>query len=155
MALAQRAAGALRRMIATTAVAGAAISPDGRVPGGAHHRRAGGGEPGGGAGPGLPAAADRGADGAGRHAGNVGEHAADADPRQRLASSGLNGALVALVDRMVLVELDATEHARMWEDRRCEASALRRAHDWIRETRRAGGPRRRHHAGATAVPGRR
>jgi hypothetical protein len=102
------------------------MSPDGRVPSGAHHRRAGGGEPvGRGAGPGLPAAADRGPDGAARHAGNVGV-ADDADPRQRLASSGLT------------------------------SSVLNGAfHDWIRAKRRAGGPRRRHHAGATTVPGQR
>jgi hypothetical protein len=67
-----------------------------------------------------------------------------ADPREHLALWELNGALVALVDRM-LVEFDATEHARLWEDRRRELLALRRtadAVDRLRRTRRDPPPDR-------------
>ena len=39
-----------------------------------------------------------------------------ADPREHPDLWELNGALVALVDRMLL-ELDADAHARLWEDR--------------------------------------
>lgn len=66
------------------------------------------------------------------------------DPRDHLALWELNGALVALVDRM-LVEFDATEHALLWEDRRRQAIALRRAAevvDRLRQTRRPAARRR-------------
>jgi hypothetical protein len=48
-----------------------------------------------------------------------------ADPREHLALWELNGALTALVDRMLL-EFDTAEHVRLWEDRRRQA-ALQRA----------------------------
>jgi len=66
-----------------------------------------------------------------------------ADPREHPELWELNGALVALVDRM-LVEFDATEHARLWRDRRGEAVALRRTAevvDRLRHPRRPEAPR--------------
>jgi uncharacterized membrane protein YccC len=48
-----------------------------------------------------------------------------ADPREHLTLWELNGALIALVDRM-LQEFDTAEHVRVWEDRRRQA-ALQRA----------------------------
>jgi hypothetical protein len=48
-----------------------------------------------------------------------------ADPREHLPLWELNGALIALVDRMLL-EFDTAEHVRLWEDRRRQA-ALQRA----------------------------
>jgi hypothetical protein len=48
-----------------------------------------------------------------------------ADPREHLTLWELNGALIALVDRMLL-EFDTAEHVRVWEDRRRQA-ALQRA----------------------------
>ena len=47
-----------------------------------------------------------------------------ADPREHLALWELNGAVMALVDRM-LVEFDASEHARLWEDSRRRSVASR------------------------------
>ena len=64
-------------------------------------------------------------------------HAYQLDPRE------FKGAWVALVDRM-LVEFDATEHARLWRDRRREAIALRRTAevvDRLRHPRRPDAPR--------------
>jgi hypothetical protein len=78
-----------------------------------------------------------------------------ADPREHLALWELNGAIVALVDRM-LVEFDATAHARLWEDRRRQAMALRRTGevvDRLRQTRRQGAARRGPDEGPAAGPG--
>jgi hypothetical protein len=61
-----------------------------------------------------------------------------ADPREHPELWELNGALVALVDRM-LIEFDPAEHTRLWRDRRPEATALRRtaeAVDRLRHSRR-------------------
>lgn len=78
-----------------------------------------------------------------------------ADPREHLALWELNGALVALVDRM-LVEFDATEHARLWEDRRRELMAVRRTAevvDRLRWTRHRPEPSRRLDEDDAAPPG--
>lgn len=60
-----------------------------------------------------------------------------ADPREHLTLWELNGALVALVDRM-LVEFDATRHAVLREERRRQAIALRRAAEAVERLRRTG-----------------
>jgi hypothetical protein len=70
-----------------------------------------------------------------------------ADPREHLALWELNGALVALVDRMLL-EFDTAEHVRLWENRRREA-ALHRAADVVSRLRP---PQRRAEASSRSDP---
>jgi hypothetical protein len=63
------------------------------------------------------------------------------DPREHPALWELDGALLALVDRMLL-ELDPAAHAQLWTERRREMLARRRATDMLDRMR----PRRRRSA---------